>query len=59
MKSACPTSDHHLEHKHEAYLRWIDLLTQSARQFEDDRLSFEWDECPNSHVVAPKNEQQR
>jgi hypothetical protein len=55
MEGDCPTSDPQSEHKHEAYLQWFDWLAQS----KDGRLSFEWGGCPNSHVVAPKNEQQR
>jgi hypothetical protein len=59
MEGACPTSDHHLEQKHKAYIQWFDWLARSARQFKNDRLSFRWDERPNRHVVARKNEQQR
>jgi hypothetical protein len=59
VEGAYPTSYHHSECKHEAYLWWFDWLAQAIRQSEDDRLSFRWDVCPNIHVVVPKYVPQR
>jgi hypothetical protein len=59
MEGACPISDHQSEHKHETYPQWFDWPTQSVHQFGGDRLSFEWDGCPNTHAIALKSEQQK
>jgi hypothetical protein len=59
VTGACPISDHPSEHKYGAYLRWVDWFALSVRLSGGDRLSFWWGGCPNTHVVAPKTEQQR
>jgi hypothetical protein len=61
VETACPISDHHPGHKHEAYLQWFDLLAQSTCEGQEKATrggGGEWEpikiSCGNSAYI-PKS----